>query len=158
MNHSNEVSKVTMYETQGCSVILVQQELTKEAAQELQRNVLGQIHFKSVKGVVIDLSGINIIDSQLWDIFSKTSQMIKIMGFPSIITGLSPGVVASIIDHDLNINEVATALNLEEALSILNQSAELTSEDIQENEENEENDSLEDRSVNNLNNDELIHE
>jgi rsbT antagonist protein RsbS len=152
MNHSNEVSKLAMYETQGCWVILIQQELTRESAQEFQRNVLDQVHLKSVKGVVIDLSGINIIDSQLWGIFSKTSQMIKIMGFPSVITGLSPGVVASIIDHDLNINEVSTALNLEEALSILNQSAEQVSEDIQDN------DLLEDRSVNDINDDELIRE
>ena len=156
MSHSNEVSKVAMYETQGCWVILVQQELTRESAQEFQRNVLDQIHLKSVKGVVIDLSGINVIDSQLWGVFSKTSQMIKIMGVPSVITGLSPGAVASIIDHDLNINEVSTALNLEEALSILNQSAELASEDdIQDNEEN---DLLEDTSENDLNNDEFIRE
>ncbi|MFT7073264.1 MAG: rsbT antagonist protein RsbS [Patiriisocius sp.] len=154
MDHSNEVSKVAMYETQGCWVILVQQELTRESAQEFQRNVLDKIHLKSVKGVVIDLSGINVIDSQLWSVFSKTAQMIKIMGVPSVITGLSPGVVASIIDHDLNINEVATALNLEEALSILNQSDELAPEDdIQDNEEN---DLLEDTSENDLNNDEFI--
>jgi rsbT antagonist protein RsbS len=152
MNHFSEVSKVTMYETQGCCVILVQHELTRESALEFQRNVLDQAYLKSVKGFVIDLSGINVIDSQLWDIFSKTSQMIKIMGFPSLITGLSPGVVASIIDHDLNINEVSTALNLEEALSILNQSAEQASED------NQDNDLLEDKSVNDINNDEFIHE
>jgi rsbT antagonist protein RsbS len=155
MSHSNEELKVAMYETQGCWVIMVQQELTRESAQEFQRNVLDQIHLKSIKGVVIDLSGINVIDSQLWGIFSKTSQMIKIMGFPSVITGLSPGAVASIIDHDLNINEVSTALNLEEALSILNQSAELASEDIQDNEDNE---LLEDTTENDLNNDELIRE
>jgi rsbT antagonist protein RsbS len=154
MDHSNEVSKVAMYETQGCWVILVQQELTRESAQEFQRNVLDKIHLKSVKGVVIDLSGINVIDSQLWSVFSKTAQMIKIMGVPSVVTGLSPGAVASIIDHDLNINEVATALNLEEALSILNQSDELAPEDdIQDNEEN---DLLEDTSENDLNNDEFI--
>jgi rsbT antagonist protein RsbS len=155
MDHSNEVSKVAMYETQGCWVILVQQELTRESAQEFQRNVLDKIHLKSVKGVVIDLSGINVIDSQLWSVFSKTAQMIKIMGVPSVVTGLSPGAVASIIDHDLNINEVSTALNLEEALSILNQSTELVPEDIQENEENE---LLEDTTENDLNNDEFIRE
>jgi rsbT antagonist protein RsbS len=155
MSDSNEVSKVAMYETQGCWVILVQQELTRESAQEFQRNVLDKIHLKSVKGVVIDLSGINVIDSQLWSVFSKTAQMIKIMGVPSVVTGLSPGAVASIIDHDLNINEVSTALNLEEALSILNQSTELVPEDILDNEENE---LLEDTSVNDLNNDDIISE
>ena len=73
------------------------------------------------------------------------------MGFPSIVTGLSPGAVASIIDHDLNIDEISTALNLEEALSILNQSDEQDSEAVLEIEEKE---SLEDRPIDHLNNDE----
>jgi rsbT antagonist protein RsbS len=151
MSHSKEESKFAMYESQECCVILVQQELTWESALEFQRNVLEEIRSKNVKGVVIDLSGVNVIDSQLWNVFSKTSQMIKIMGFPSIVTGLSPGAVASIIDHDLNIDEISTALNLEEALSILNQSDEQDSEAVLEIEEKE---SLEDRPIDHLNNDE----
>ena len=45
--------------------------------------------------------------------------MVNIIGFPSVITGLSPGAVASIIDLNLYTDDVTTALNLEEALEIL---------------------------------------
>ena len=119
MNHSDETTRITMYETQGCLVVPIQEELTKEAAQRVQRSLLEQIHGRGVTGVVIDLSGVNIIDSILWDVFSKTCQMVNIIGFPSVITGLSPGAVASIIDLNLYTDDVTTALNLEEALEIL---------------------------------------
>ena len=101
MNNSAESIKITMYETQGCLVFPIQEELSKKAALQIQRSLLERVHEKSVKGVIIDLSGVKIIDAVLWEVFSKTAQMVKILGSPSVITGLSPGVVASIIDLNL---------------------------------------------------------
>ncbi|MGI9547408.1 MAG: STAS domain-containing protein [Flavobacteriaceae bacterium] len=133
MNHSVETLKVTIHETQGCLVVPIQEELTKNAALQIQRSLLKQVHAKSVKGVIIDLSGVKIIDSILWEVFSKTTQMVKLLGVPSVITGLSPGVVASIIDMNLDINDLTTAMNLEDALEILTQSTESGDENVPEN-------------------------
>jgi rsbT antagonist protein RsbS len=141
MNHSVESTKITMHETQGCLVVLIQEELSKEAAQRIQKNLLEQVHAKNIKGVVIDLSGVKIIDGTLWEVFSKTARMIKILGFPSVITGLSPGVVASIIDLNLDFSDLTTSVNLEDGLEILTQSTEqqvdaedIENKDIPENE------------------------
>lgn len=133
MNHSVETIKVTIHETQGCLVVPIQEELTKNAALQIQTSLLKQVHAKSVKGVIIDLSGVKIIDSILWEVFSKTTQMVKLLGVPSVITGLSPGVVASIIDMNLDINDLTTAMNLEDALEILTQSTESGDENVPEN-------------------------
>ena len=140
MNQSVEPSKLTMHETQGCLVVPIQEELSKEAALQIQRSLLEQIHNVSVKGVVIDLSGVKIIDSVLWEIFSKTAQMIKMLGTPSVITGLSPGVVISIMDLNLDVNEVKTAMNLEGALEILTQSFNLQADDAESSEYDENSD------------------
>jgi rsbT antagonist protein RsbS len=141
MNYSVESTKITMHETQGCLVVLIQEELSKEAAQRIQKNLLEQVHAKNIKGVVIDLSGVKIIDGTLWEVFSKTARMIKILGFPSVITGLSPGVVASIIDLNLDFSDLTTSVNLEDGLEILTQSTEqqvdaedIENKDIPENE------------------------
>ena len=129
MNHSVESIKINIHETQGCLVVPIQEELSKEAALQIQKSLLEQVHAKSVKGVIIDLSGVKIIDGILWEIFSKTTQMVKMLGSPSVITGLSPGVVASIIDLNIDINDLTTAMNLENALEILTQSTESESND-----------------------------
>ena len=121
MGDSAEPLRVTMHETQGCLVVPIQEELSREAAQQIQKNLLEQIHARSVHGVVIDLSGVKIIDGVLWDIFTKTTQMIRLLGLPSIITGLNPGAVASIVDMNLDTDEIVTALNLEDALGMLSQ-------------------------------------
>lgn len=124
MDPVTQINKIAMYETQGCLVFPIQQELTKESAEIFQKNLLEHIHSRSIIGVVIDLSGIQVIDSALWTVFTKTSQMINVIGFPSVITSLSPGVVASIIDLNLPTDTITTTLNLGEALEILTQSGE----------------------------------
>lgn len=133
MNHSVESIKITMHETQGCLVVPIQEELSKEAALRIQRNLLEQVHAKSIKGVIIDLSGVKVIDGILWEIFSKTAKMVKMLGPPSVITGLRPGVVASIIDLNLDFSDLTTAMNLEDALEILTQSTEpeMDAEDVE---------------------------
>ena len=139
MNHSVESVKITIHETQGCLVVPIQEELTKEAALQIQRSLLEQVHARSVKGVIIDLSGVKVIDGILWEVFSKTTQMVKMLGSPSVITGLSPGVVASIIDLNLEINDLTTAMNLEDALDILTQSTESETDDENDPENDVEN-------------------
>ena len=141
MNYSVESTKISMHETQGCLVVLIQEELSKEAAQRIQKNLLKQVHAKNIKGVVIDLSGVKIIDSTLWEVFSKTAKMIKMLGVPSVITGLGPGVVASIIDLNLDFSDITTSMNLEGGLEILTRSTEqqvdaddVENDDIPENE------------------------
>ena len=125
MNDSTESIKITMHETQGCLVVPIQEELSKQAAQQIQGEILKQIHARSLNGVVIDLSGVQIIDSILWEVFTKTTYMIKLLGYPSVITGLNPGVVASIIDLNLDLDKITVAMQLEDALALLTQSTEL---------------------------------
>lgn len=129
MNYSARSIKITMYETQGFLVVPIQEELSKEAALQVQGSILEQVHAKNVKGVIIELSGIKVIDSVLWEVFSKTSRMIKMLGSPTVITGLNPGVVASIIDLNLDITDILTAMNLEDGMGILTQLTESKTDD-----------------------------
>ena len=151
MNHSVESIKITMHDTQGCLVVPIQEELSKEAAQQIQRSLLERVHARSVKGVIIDLSGVKVIDGILWEIFSKTAKMVKMLGSPTVITGLSPGVVASIIDLNSDINDLTTAMNLEDGLEILTQSTEPETDDEHDAENVENNDVPDKETVKGLN-------
>ena len=128
MSHSSQSHRITMHETQGCLVVPIQEELSQAAAQSIQQQILKRIHAKSVQGVVIDLAGVQIIDSALWTIFLNTTRMIEVMGVPSVLTGLNPGAVASIIDLQLDCDAIATAMHLEDALQLLTQNTQIASE------------------------------
>jgi rsbT antagonist protein RsbS len=108
-----------MHETQRCLVVPIQEELSQTAAVIIQQQILERVHARPLIGVVIDLAGVQIIDSALWTTFINTSRMIKVMGVPSVLTGLNPGAVASIIDLQLDCDEIETAMQLEDALTML---------------------------------------
>ena len=129
MNHSIESITITIYKTQECLVVPIQKELSKKAALQIQSSLLEKVHTESIKGVIIDFSGVKVIDNILWEVFSKTVQMVKLLGSPSVITGLSPGVAASIIDLDSDISNLTTAMNLEDGLKLFSQSTETVKDD-----------------------------
>lgn len=116
---ANEAPVITTYTTQGCLVFPVQTELSKDTAMDIQAELLQQVHSTNYLGVVIDLSGIEIIDSVLWEILLNTSVMINVLGYRTVVTGLSPGVVASIIDVNLELSNVKTAMTIQDALNFL---------------------------------------
>lgn len=117
-----ELSNITTYVTQRCLVCPIQTELSKDMAISIQENILEKVHSQSYLGVIIDLSGVNIIDSVLWNILSNTSVMINMLGFRTVLTGMNPGIVASIVDIDLDFSMVTTAMTIENALEILTSS------------------------------------
>lgn len=128
MSSSVQLHRITMHETQGCLVVPIQEELSQKAAKSIQQQILNRIHSKPVRGVVIDLAGVQIIDSALWTIFKNTTRMIEVMGVPSVLTGLNPGAVASIIDLQLDCDAITTAMHLEDALQVLSQTLHVATE------------------------------
>lgn len=128
MTLPTQLHRITMHETQRCLVVPIQEELSQAAAKSIQQQILQRVHTRPLVGVVIDLAGVHIIDSALWNAFIDTTRMIKVMGVPSVLTGLNPGAVASIIDLQLDCDEIETAMHLEDALTRLTQGVQATSE------------------------------
>jgi len=113
------LSKVAMYVNRGCLVVPIQVELYDESVLQIQEDILKKVSKTRVKGVIIDLSGVTIIDSYLGGAIFDTAGMASLLGAKTVITGLRAGVVASLIDLDFNPGDVLTAVSLEEGLQML---------------------------------------
>ena len=119
MEEKAALSKVAMYITQGCLVVPIQVELHDELVLQIQEDILERVNKTGIKGVIIDVSGVAIIDSPLGRAISDTARMASLLGAKTVITGLRPGVVASLIDLDFDIRGIATAVSLEEGFRML---------------------------------------
>ena len=104
---------------QGCLVVSVQIELTEELLSRFQKNLLERIRSTRVNGVVLDVSGVEIMDSFDFATLRGTITMASIMGAKSILVGLKPGIVSALIDMDVDVSRIHTALNVDDALRIL---------------------------------------
>ena len=67
MHHEDTSSRVSMHVTRGCLVVPIQVELRDELIQATQADILEQVRRLGLKGVVIDASGVSIIDRFIGD-------------------------------------------------------------------------------------------
>ena len=106
---------VTMQVMRGCLVVPIQVELTDGLMLQIQQDILEGIGKTGVRGVVIDVSGVSILDYFLGQKIADTARMAYLMGATTVVTGLRPEVAASLVDLGFDFKDVQTALTLEEA-------------------------------------------
>ena len=84
----------------------------------LQEKVLGAMERHEAKGVVLDISAVETLDSFFARSVSETAQMILLMGGRTIIAGMRPAVAFTITQMGLTLGQVETALNVDRALDL----------------------------------------
>ena len=114
-----EETRVSMYVTRDCLVVPIQEELHSETVLRIQEGILKRVYEARIKGVIIDVSGVAIIDRFIAQKLFDSAKMASLLGAETVITGLGPGVVASLIDLDFDQGNVVTAVNLEEGFRLL---------------------------------------
>ena len=114
-----QMHKTSMTAMKDFLVISVPEELSDETLEEIQRDTLGRIEASTVRGVLIDLSAVMILDSVLVSRLLNTEKMITLMGAQSVFVGINPMVAASLVNLNIDFGDVRTTLNLEEGLQLL---------------------------------------
>jgi rsbT antagonist protein RsbS len=102
----------------------IQVELDDQTAVEFQEDLLSKIHKTGAKGVVIDLTSVEIVDSYIAKILGDVVKMAELLGSRVVLTGIRPAVAITLIDLGINLKGVPTALDLEQGLEKLQQNLE----------------------------------
>lgn len=91
-----------------------------ELVKVLQDKVLQGMARYRVKGVVLDISACQTVDSFFARVITETAQMVVLMGGRTVIAGMQPSVAITATQLGLRLGSAATALNVEHALEKLN--------------------------------------
>jgi rsbT antagonist protein RsbS len=86
----------------------------------LQQKVLEAMQQKESKGVVLDISSVETVDSFFARTVAETAQMVELMGGRTVIAGMQPAVAVTATQIGLSLGKIETALNVERALELLN--------------------------------------
>ena len=122
------MNKIPILKIKDKLIVSLQDVLTDRSAIQFQNDLLEKIYSTKIKGVLIDISVLDIVDSFLGKILSDTSKMIRLLGAELVIVGMRPSVAITLVELDLQINGVATALDIDqgiEKLDILVKSSEI---------------------------------
>ncbi len=118
MTEIHGYQKIPLQITNGCLVASIQVYLDEHVLAGFQDDLLNEIRNSDVYGVILDVSGVSIIDSFSFTSLRKIMSMTSIMGARSILVGIRAGVVASLIDLDVDLSGVEATLTLEQAFEI----------------------------------------
>jgi rsbT antagonist protein RsbS len=100
-------------------LVTLQGDLHDEAAERLQRDIGEAIAASSVTGVVIDISGVEIVDSFLGRVFAEVAAHAKLLAAQTVVAGMRPAVAITLVELGLTLPGLRTALNAEEAMRLL---------------------------------------
>ncbi|MBK8937306.1 MAG: STAS domain-containing protein [Polyangiaceae bacterium] len=100
-------------------LVSIQVELSDAVAESLQNDVLSAIERSDAKGLVVDISGFDTVDTYVARILADMAKMARLMGADTVISGMRPEVAATLVRMGYTMDEVRFALNLDEALALL---------------------------------------
>ena len=85
----------------------------------LQENVLRAMEKYRVKGLIMDISMVDTIDSYFARLVTETAHMVSVMGGLTVIAGMQPSVAITTVQLGLIFGNILTALNVDQALAML---------------------------------------
>jgi rsbT antagonist protein RsbS len=100
-------------------LVPLQGELTDNLANQLTTEVLGRIHEQGCSGLIIDITGLWLVDSHLCAVLSELSAAASLMGAYTLLSGMKPDIALTLETMGVELKGVRTTLNLEDALSAL---------------------------------------
>lgn len=97
----------------------IQTELRDKVAHAFQEDVLVAIEQQRARGLVIDISGLEMVDTYVARVLAETARMASLMGSDTVLVGMRPEVAATLVRMGYAMEGVHTALNLEDGLALL---------------------------------------
>jgi rsbT antagonist protein RsbS len=86
---------------------------------KLREDLLAMVGTIRARGVIIDVTALDVLDSFASRSLKSLAQMVKLRGADTVIVGIQPEVAFAMIQLGLTLPGIATALDLEEGLLTL---------------------------------------
>lgn len=107
--------------SQNCVVASIQTELTPAILEQLRQDMLEKLHDSGANGVIIDVSGIEILDLTDFNELRQIIDMVGIMGAKTVMSGFKPELISALVDLDANIDGINAAFNIDDAFVLIRQ-------------------------------------
>jgi rsbT antagonist protein RsbS len=100
-------------------LVTIQIDLYDRLALNLESDLIRMVNKMSSRGVLIDISAVNIVDSFMGRILGNIASMSKILDAQTVVVGMQPAVAITLVELGLPLNGVRTALNVEKGMALL---------------------------------------
>ena len=100
-------------------LVTIQVDMHDQLALTLQEDLTTMISKKNAKGVLIDISALEIVDSFIGRMIADISAMSRLLDARTVLVGMQPAVAITLVELGLSLTGVRTALNVERGMRLL---------------------------------------
>ncbi|MFE8949618.1 STAS domain-containing protein [Streptomyces sp. NPDC007856] len=100
-------------------LVSLQGELHDGMAEQLQQDISHRIAGSGATGVIIDISGVEVVDSFLGRILAEIAASASLLAARTVVAGMRPAVAITLVELGLTLPGLTTALDVDRALEIL---------------------------------------
>ncbi len=110
-------------------LVTIQVDMHDRLALTLQDDLTNRIVKTGARGVLIDISSLEIVDSFIGRILGNIASMSRILDAETVVVGMQPAVAITLVELGLSLTGVRTALNVEQGMAMLRTSLGLPPEE-----------------------------
>jgi rsbT antagonist protein RsbS len=100
-------------------LVTIQVDMHDRLAMTLQDDLTERIVRDNAKGVLIDISALDLVDSFIGRMISNTAAMARVLDARTVVVGMQPAVAITLVELGLTLTGVKTALNVEKGMTLL---------------------------------------
>ncbi len=100
-------------------IVSVQGDLADAVAVALRHDVGAAVSSGGVTGVILDVSGVAIVDSYLGRVLTEIAADCSLLGASTVVAGIKPAVAMTLVEMGLRLDGARTARSLEAAVAML---------------------------------------
>ena len=100
-------------------LVSIQVDMHDRLALSLQDDLTNEVVRTRAKGVVIDISALDMVDSFIGRMLGNMAQMSSTLGAQAVVVGMRPAVAITIIELGLSLDKVSTALDVDKGIALL---------------------------------------
>ena len=100
-------------------LVSIQVDMDDRTAMTLQDDLTEQIVKHHAKGVLIDISSLDVVDSFIGRMLANTAAMARILDAETVVVGMQPSVAITLVELGLSLKGVRSALNVERGMELL---------------------------------------
>jgi rsbT antagonist protein RsbS len=100
-------------------LITIQVDMHDRLAMALQDDLTARVVKDQAKGVLIDISSLEVVDSFMGRMLGNIAAMTRTLGAETVVVGMLPAVAITMVELGLSLESVRTALNVDKGMAML---------------------------------------
>jgi rsbT antagonist protein RsbS len=115
------MDKIPILKMGSFLLVTIQVDMHDRLAMQLQDDLTSRIVATRARGVLIDISSLEIVDSFIGRMISNIAAMARILDAETVVVGMQPAVAITLVELGLSLDGVRTALNVDKGMLLLQQ-------------------------------------